>query len=57
MSHFVYALIFLALSASVASILQAKSKDEFIRYFGHRFVTPVVAMTAFSWLMFFLHKL
>jgi hypothetical protein len=57
MSHFFYALIFLVLSASVASLLQAKSKEEFLRYFAHRFVTPVVAMIGFSWLMFFLHKL
>lgn len=57
MSHFVYILIFLLLSASVASLLQAKSKDEFLRYFGHRFVTPVLAMVVVSWLMFFLHKL
>lgn len=57
MSHFFYALIFLVLSASVASLLQAKSKEEFLRYFAHRFVTPVAAMIGFSWLMFFLHKL
>lgn len=57
MSHFVYVLIFLLLSSAVAALLQAKSREEFVRYFGHRFVTPVLAMVGFSWLMFFLHKL
>lgn len=57
MSHFVYVLIFLLLSSAVAAVLQAKSKEEFLRYFGQRFITPVLAMVGFSWLMFFLHKL
>jgi hypothetical protein len=57
MSHFVYVLIFLLLSSAVAAVLQAKSKEELLRYFGQRFITPVLAMAGFSWLMFFLHKL
>lgn len=57
MSQFVYALLFLLASSCVASLLQAKSKEEFLRYFAHRFVTPVVALVGFSWLMFFLGKL
>ncbi len=57
MSHFVYVLLFLLLSASMASVLQAQSREEFLRYFGRRFVTPVLAMVVFSWVMFFLHKL
>jgi hypothetical protein len=57
MSHFIYAVIFLVLSASIASLLQATSKEEFLRFFGHRFVTPLLALIGVSWLMFFLHKL
>ena len=57
MSHFVYAVIFLLASSSVAALLQAKSKDEFLRYFAKRFATPVLALVGFSWLMFLLGKL
>lgn len=57
MSHPVYLLIFLLLSASVAAVLQARTKQEFVKYFTHRFFIPIVAVAGFSWLMFFLHKL
>lgn len=57
MSHPVYLLIFLLLSASVAAVLQARTKEELLKYFAHRFVIPIFAVAGFSWLMFFLHKL
>ncbi len=57
MSHPVYLLIFLLLSASVAAVLQARTREELLKYFAHRFVIPIFAVAGFSWLMFFLHKL
>ena len=57
MSHFTYALLFLLASSSIASLLQANSKEEFLRYFANRFGMPVLALVGFSWLMLLLGKL
>jgi hypothetical protein len=57
MSHFHYVLLFLLASSAMAALLQSNSKEEFLRMFGQRFLTPLAAFAGVSWLMFLLSRI